>query len=44
MINKTGLIWADLDMFLLKPLQPDNGNLFAWETDKSINGAILSLL
>ena len=43
MINKTGLIWADMDMFLLKPLQPDNGYLFAWQTGKSINGAILSL-
>ncbi len=43
MINKTGLIWADMDMFLLKPLQPDNGYLFARESDKFINNAILSL-
>ena len=43
MINKTGLIWADLDMFLLKPLQPANGYLFAREDKEFINGGILSL-
>ncbi len=51
MIKQTGLIWLDMDMFLLKPLQPDNGYLFAWGSDirivrhirKSINNAVLSL-
>ncbi len=43
MIKQTGLIWLDMDEFLLKPLQPTNGYLFAWESDKSIANAVLSL-
>ena len=43
MIKKTGLLWADLDMFLLKPLQPSNGYLFARQSEKAINNAVLSL-
>ena len=43
MIKKTDLLWADTDMFLLKPLQPTNGYLFARESEKVISNAILSL-
>ncbi len=43
MIRNTGLIWADLDVFLLKPLQPVNGYLFAGENNKFIGNGILSL-
>ncbi len=43
MISKTDLIWADLDMFLLKPLQPDNGYLFARGNKELIYNGILSL-
>ncbi len=43
MISKAGLIWADLDIFLLKPLQPTNGYLFAWENDNKINNGLLAL-
>ncbi len=41
-LQETGLIWADLDMFLLKPLQPDNGYLCARGNKELIYNGILS--
>ena len=50
MINKLGMIWLDLDVFLLKELIPSNGYLFgwegipnAWENRDIINNAVLAL-
>lgn len=43
MIEKTGLVWLDMDMFLLKSLKTDDGYLFAYESDTAINSAVLSL-
>lgn len=43
MIKKTGRVWADLDMFLLKPLQPDNDYLFARGGGQLINNGLLTL-
>jgi len=43
MIQETDLIWADLDAFLLKPLMPDDGYLFAYVTENIINGGVLGL-
>jgi len=43
MIRETNLMWADLDAFLLKPLEPENGNLFAWMTEKHVANGVLAL-
>lgn len=50
MIKKLGMLWLDLDVFLLKPLFPENGYMFAWEGVPNawegkdiINTAILTL-
>ena len=43
MIASTTLIWVDLDVFLLKPLRPVGGYLYAWENNQLINGAVLAL-
>ena len=43
MINQLGMIWSDMDCFLLKPLNLTNGYLFAWQDRAFINNAILAL-
>lgn len=43
MINRLGMIWLDLDAFLLKPLRlPNHGYIFAYDR-KSIAGGVLAL-
>ena len=43
MISKLGMIWLDLDAFLLKPLRlPKDGYIFAWDR-KTIAGGVLAL-
>jgi len=43
MISETDLIWADLDAFLLKPLRPEQGYLFAQLDRKVIGSGVLVL-
>jgi len=43
MLLQTDLIYADTDVYLLKPLIPMDENLFAWEDPDFVCGAILSL-
>lgn len=44
MIERTGWIWLDIDVLLLKPLKPDNdGYLLAWGQGRAINNAVLAL-
>lgn len=43
MIQQTGWIWLDLDVFLFKPLRPNAGYLLGWEDSNFVNNAILAL-
>ena len=43
MIDQTGMVWLDLDAYLLKPLRmPKHGYIFAWDR-KTIAGGVLAL-
>lgn len=38
-----GMIWADTDAYCVKPLVPQDGYLFSWESAHGINGGVLAL-
>lgn len=41
--KRPGIIWADTDIYCLKPFQPENGYLFGLENDKVICNAVMAL-
>lgn len=38
-----GMIWADTDAYCIKPLAPEEGFLFSWESAHGVNGGVLAL-
>lgn len=38
-----GIIWADTDAYCIKPLTPQDGYLFSWESSHGVNGGVLAL-
>lgn len=38
-----GMIWADTDAYCIKPLTPQDGYLFSWESSYGVNGGVLAL-
>jgi hypothetical protein len=43
MLATTGQLWVDLDLIALRPLGFDGAHVFGWETERSVNNAVLRL-
>lgn len=43
MLARTGQIWLDLDLIALRPLDFEGAHVFGWETEWSVNNAVLCL-
>ena len=41
--QNTGMIWADLDAYCVKPFETETGHFFGWESAHHINGGVLGL-
>lgn len=40
---RPGVVWADTDAYVLRPLRPEGGRLFGWESEHRVNGGVLAL-